>query len=189
MKTLSNEQARLWCEQRGVSVTERGWLYFDPHDRRSITMGLPKEPHQLVYLTSLFVSRNESTPFKGALLWIREWGVWNRLVEIVGFRITETMRHAHGEAKSVREAPACVFDNPDLVDLQVCLLQPLLVGWDAFMVPENADYIVAVSHDSLVSVIGRTAEVHAKMLALLDGLGPREDNWYFKGYRIPADRP
>jgi hypothetical protein len=188
MKALDVKQAKNWCEERGVKVTEKGWLYFESHDRRSITVGLPKEPHQLVYLTNLFIPYDESTPLEGALLWIRDWGIWNEMVERVGFRTIEVMRRLTNEARSITEVPAYIFDKSELVDLQVCLLQPLLVGWDAFLVPVSADYIVAVSHDSLVSVIGRTSEGYTKMLSRFGRWGALEDNWYFRGSWIPAER-
>jgi hypothetical protein len=98
------------------------------------------------------------------------------------------MRRSYGETRPMAEAPGLLFDTRELVDLQVCLIQPLLVGWDAFLVPESGDYIVATSHDETTCVLGRTPQIHARILAELQTWNPREDReWYFKGIGIPAE--
>ncbi len=100
----------------------------------------------------------------------------------------EAMRRIHGDTRPLAEAPGYLFDEKELVDLQVCLIQPLLVGWDAFLVPESGDYVVATSHDEITCVIGRTLETHKRILAELRRWNPREDSdWYFRGIGIPPE--
>jgi hypothetical protein len=187
MKALRKEEVFAWCQQRSVKITSDDYLYFDGQERRCIAIELPEKPYQLVALANDLLPYTQSVPFQGALLWIRQWGVWNELVERVGLRVMEVMRRAHGETRPMGEAPGLLFDRQELVDLQVCFIQPLLVGWDAFLVPESGDYVVATSHDETTCVLGRTLQIHDRILAELQPWNPREDRErYFKGIGIPA---
>lgn len=186
MRALTKEQVQSWCKARSVAVTSDDYLYF-PGSRRCIAIELPEKPYELLALANAFLPYSEAAPFRGALLWIRQWGVWNELVERAGFRVMEMMRLVSGETRPTQEAPGYLFDTRELVDLQVGLIQPLLIGWDAFMVPESADYIVATSHDETTCVLARTPQIHETMLAELKPWNAREDQeWYFKGTTIPA---
>jgi hypothetical protein len=188
MKALRKEEVRTWCQHRSVKVTKDDYLYFDSHERRCIAIELPEKPYQLVALANALLPYTESVPFQGALLWIRQWGVWNEFVERAGFRVMEVMRRVHGDSRPLEEAPGNLFDEQELIDLQVCFIQPLLIGWDAFLVPESGDYIVATSHDEITCVIGRTPQIHERLLAELQPWNPREDQeWYFKGTGISAE--
>lgn len=186
MKALTKEQVQSWCKARSVAVTSDDYLYF-PESRRCIAIELPEKPYKLVALANTLLPYSEAAPFRGALLWIRQWGVWNELVERAGFRVMEMMRRVNGDTKRPEEAPGYLFEAQELVDLEVGLIQPLLIGWDAFMVPESGDYIVATSHDETTCVLARTPQVHQGMLAELKPWNAREDqDWYFKGTAIPA---
>ena len=188
MKALRKEEVRSWCQQRSVNITDDDFLYFDVRQRRCIAIELPEKPYQLVALANALLPYTESVPFQGALLWIRQWGVWNELVERAGFRVLEVMRLIRGDRTPLEKAPGFLFDAQELSDLQVCFLQPLLVGWDAFLVPESGEYVVATSHDETTCVLSRTPQIHERILGELQPWNPREDReWYFKGIRIPAD--
>jgi hypothetical protein len=185
MKTITKEQSIAWCQRRAIAVTREDYPYF-PENRSCIAIELPEKPYQLVALANSLLPYSETVPFRGALLWIRQWGVWSELVERAGVRVMEVMRLIHGETKPFAEAPGNVFDENELVDLQVCFVQPLLIGWDAFLVPESGNYLVATSHDETTCVLARTTEIHKRMLSELQVWNPREDQeWYFKGTAIP----
>ena len=185
MKGLTKEQVQMWCKDRSIAVTNDDYLYF-PQSRCCIAIELPTKPYELVALANELLPYSESTRFRGALLWIRQWGVWNELVERVGSRVMEMIRRASGDARSPEEAPGYLFDSQELVDLQVGLIQPLLIGWDAFMVPESGDYIVATSHDETTCVLARTPQIQERMLEELKPWNARKDQqWYFRGTAVP----
>jgi len=187
MKSMTGEQALSWCQARAVAATKDSYLYFS-ETRRCITVELPEKPYELVALANSLLPYSEAAPFRGALLWIKQWGVWNELVERAGFRVMQVMRSIHGDSKPMEEAPGYLFDERELVDLQVCLIQPLLIGWDAFLIPKSGDYIVATSHDELTCIMSRTLQIHQSMLDELQPWNPREDQeWYFKGTGVPVE--
>lgn len=186
MKALTREQVKSWCQLRSVATTKDNYLYFS-ETRHCIAIELPEKPFQLVALANSLLPYSDALPFQGALLWIRQWGVWNEQIERAGFRVMEMMRRSYGDARSLEDAPGYLFDEQELVDSQVSLVQPLLIGWDAFLVPEAGDYLVATSHDETTYVLSRTAQVHQRILAELQPWNPREDQErYFKGTGIPV---
>lgn len=187
MKALNKEEVRTWCQHRSVKLTSDDYLYFDGHERRCIAIDLPEKPYGLVALANALLPYTESVPFQGALLWIRQWGVWNEFVERAGVRVLEIMRRIHGDTESLEEAPGYLFDSQELIDVQTCFIQPLLIGWDAFLIPESGDYLVATSHDETTFVLSRTAQTHERILAELQPWNPREDEKrYFRGIAIPT---
>jgi len=189
MEALTKAEVFEWLRSRSISVTNDGYLYFDGYDRRCIAVELPKKPYRVVALANELLPYNELIPFQGAILWVRQWGIWSELVERSGFRIMEMVRQVHGSSKSLQEAPGYLFDAPEVIDLQVCLLQPLLVGWDAFMVPASGDYIVATSHDETTCILTRTAETERRLLEELGPWNPEKNSdWYFRGLGIPSNR-
>ena len=186
MQALTNEQARGWCERKAVSLSRDGYPYFDRHKPYSIAVDLPEKPYELVALTNAVLPYSESTPFQGALLWIRRFGVWGEVAERFGMRVVEAVRCMHGQRVTMDDAPASAFEEGELVDLHVSFLQPLLIGWDSFMIPDAADYVVSTTHDGLTYVLSRTAQTHGRILAELEAWHPREDpHTYFEGLDIP----
>jgi hypothetical protein len=175
MKALTAEEARSWCEQRSVIADSEGHLSFS-NVRRCISIDLPEKPYKLVALANFLLPYSTVDPFRGALLWIRQWGVWDEFVERAGFRVMELLRCTHGETRSLGEAPGYLFEENELVDLQVALIQPLLIGWDAFLVPESGEYIVATSHDETTRITARTSAIHDKVLTDLQSWNPRQGN-------------
>src|SRR5262249_37313737 len=130
---------------------------------------LVKEPHQLVYLARLVAHLGyEEVHFEGALLWITAWGIWNSLVESVGLRTLEQIRRSFSENRSLEAAPATRFRHDEFVEAVACLVQPLLIGWDAYYVPRwsygQLDYFVFVSHDSYLQIFTRTPETRSSIV-------------------------
>ena len=70
---------------------------------------------------------------------------------------------------------ATILDTIELEEAVCCLLQPMIVGWDAYYIPHSLcsslDYFVAVSHDSFIDVHCRTREMHDKALKILEQHG------------------
>jgi hypothetical protein len=131
-----------------------------------------KEPHHLVYLARLVAHLEyEEIDFRHAQLWITTWGFWNPLEEAIGFKTLEQFRRSYGENRSLESAPGHYFRHNEFQESVCCLLQPMIVGWDAYYVPRwsygGLDYFVAVSHDSFIDVCCRTQEMYAKTLEIL----------------------
>ncbi len=148
-------------------------LRFDYPEAKSTCVDLRvSEPHQLVYLARLAAHlRYEEVHFRGASLWLRQWGVWDDLVESVAFKTMERIRQGYGENRSLDTAPGHLFRHDEFVESVACLVQPLLVGWDAYYVPHWAwgslDYFLFISHDGFLDIETRTTDMYEKTLEIL----------------------
>jgi hypothetical protein len=150
-------------------------LYFPEAKAPSIRINLRvAEPHQLVYLARLVAHLGyEESHFSSAELWIITWGVWDPRTEAIAFKTLEQFRRSYGENRPPETSPGSCFKHDEFTESVCCLLQPMIVGWDAYYVPHWAygklDYFVFVSHDSLIDIHIRTQEMYEKALYILKG--------------------
>ena len=175
---LTNDEMRnslaayeeLRCEGKRVS-------FADPQ-ASSIRINLRvEEPHQLIYLARLVAALGyEEGHFGHAYLWLTTWDVWDPLKEAVALKVFEQFRRSHGEIRSLESAPGTYFRHDEFVESVCCLLQPILVGWDAYYVPTWAwgglDYLVFVSHDGFADIELRTLDMRRRAEEVLN-----KHNW------------
>lgn len=158
MRAHLGSYSELCCDGRQV--------YFRNSESPSIRVNLRvEEPHQLVSLARLVAHLGyEEIHFGHAYLWITTWGVWNNHEEAIGLKTLEQFRRSYGENRSIEAAPATYFRHDEFVESVACLVQPMLVGWDAYYIPTwtygTLDYFVAVSHDGFIDVEARTKEMY-----------------------------
>jgi hypothetical protein len=131
-----------------------------------------KDLHQLVYLARLVAHLgHEEMHFSHAHLWLTTWGVWGQPAEAVGFKTLEQFRRSYGENRSIEAAPGHYFRHDEFTESVCCLLQPMIIGWDAYYVPRwscgGLDYFVSVNHDGFVDVEVRTREMHDEAIEIL----------------------
>jgi len=133
-----------------------------------------------LYLANLLLPR-EGEHFSGGMLWIRERGVWSEIAERVGDCVVAKFRAVVGDNRGLDEAPAQLFEPSELVEAQSCLAQPMLIGWDAFFVPETPTYFVFVSHDGPVCMIAKSPEEQTRLTELAADWKPQiRQDYYFR---------
>ena len=69
-----------------------------------------------------------------------------------------------GRSEACGEAPAQFFSEDEFPDARVFWTVPIILGWDAFLIPENPDYFVFNGHDEVVSFVCRTKERYEQLL-------------------------
>jgi hypothetical protein len=179
MREFLSKHADLRCEGRS--------LLFDHPEAKAIYVDLRvKEPHQLIYLARLAAHlRYEEIHFGGASLWLTQWGVWSDLAEAVAVKAMERIRQGYGENRSLNTAPGHFFRHCEFVESVACLVQPMLVGWDAYYVPQWAwgslDYFLFISHDGFLDIQTRTTEMHDQALEIL-----KSHDWLVSAVRSRA---
>jgi hypothetical protein len=178
MKALTSQEAKTWCDQRSIHVAEDGYLYYG-NPKLDFTIELLEKASRLTALAAWLLPESEKIPFQGALLWVKEWGIWAQHSEEAGMKIIETLRLAHGETRSLKAAPAMLFGPQELRDLHAFFIQPLVFGWDAFMIPVSEDYFVFNSHDEIICVIAKTEEEKVTLMTRLQDWKPQEISYYF----------
>ena len=179
MKFFTREEAKSWCEARGLKVTVDRYLHYDPESSSCFTVGLEEKPSSLIGLADHLIPTWEDVPFEGALLWIRERGIWGDHSEKTGDVIIEQMRLAKGERAPLEERPGHLFGRDEVYETHAYFLIPVLFGWDAFLIPESGDYFAFISHDGVAEVVGRTAEKAEELRQRVRDWNPKEDkSWY-----------
>ncbi len=173
MQVATDDEMREFLAKHDDLRCEGRQLRFDHLEAKTIYVDLRvSEPHQLVYLARLAAHlRYEEVHFSAASLWITQWGVWDDRVEAVAFKTMERFRQGYGENRSLNTATGHFFRHDEFVESVACLVQPMLVGWDAYYVPQWAwgtlDYFLFVSHDGFLDIATRTTEMCDQALEIL----------------------
>lgn len=181
MKALTSQEAKTWCEQRSIGVGKDGFLYYG-EPKLGFTIELPEKASRLTALAAWLLPESEEAPFQGALLWVREWGIWAQHSEEAGMKTIEALRLTHGETRPLKAAPAMLFGPEELRDLHAFFIQPFVFGWDAFMIPVSGDYFVFNSHDEVICVIAKTEKKRTTLITELQDWKPQEEVSYYFGH-------
>jgi len=179
MRSIGKLDFNAWCGDHGLEVCDREWPRYANGGRFNFTLKLPGEPYRAVALArSCFLVHDEDS-FHGAMVWFRDWGIWDNVDEETFEQTLRRLRADLGERRSLRDVPGHIFSSDEYVDARVMWTQPVLIGWDAILVPEKRDYFVFNSHDEVISFVSRTSETHTRLVEEFKDWGPEEDNWYF----------
>jgi hypothetical protein len=180
LETLGLTEVHEWFEKipKGnpeyVHCDARG-LFFTHPEASCIDLEYPPKLERLSFFARLLSTIGYGDEyFQGALLWLREWGVWNLSDEGIGYRIIEGMNRAAGQLSSFEVAPGHVFRADELPDAIGMLIQPMIFGWDAYYYPlwsyGTGELFLFVSHDSFVTIVTRTKAFYDKVFGILEGL-------------------
>lgn len=181
MKFFTSEECRSWCKVHQLEVTADRYLRYGGEHPLCFTVKLDDKPNGVIGLADYLIPTWDDLPFEGALLWIREKGVWSDFSEHTGAMIVQQMRLAKGETAPLGERPGQLFGPEELLEMHSYFLIPLLFGWDAFLVPQGRGYFIFVSHDGFVEVVSRSAEILEQVRQRVIDWSPQEDQrWYAK---------
>jgi len=168
VKVYSLRQTLNYCADRGIIVDDRKWLRF-LHYRRGTAQEfslLSAKEGSLAHLAAFEIPPH---PFRGGLLAIGEWDVWN--VDAVGQLLFESVLHRAGFKKALPDARFLRFSARDLELVRALLVPALLVPWDCYFIPEEGDHFVFVSHDSYGELHARNKRVFRKAKERFVGRG------------------
>lgn len=172
MRVLSNQQAKAWCETRGVHTDiESGLvsLRYAATGHQCLQAAFPKESPQLIAMAHALLLQDLAEPdaqdFTGALVWLRDWDIWSEASEKAGCRMLELLRAAlvGDEAPTIRDAPAHLFSPQEFVDAHLLLTIPLIFQWDAYVIPVSARCFTLVSHEARVRIATRSNTILSRI--------------------------
>ena len=134
MLVLSAEQVAEWF--RGFENVEvesdyvhadKDGLFFTHPESACIDVQYPAKLEQIPFFAHFVATVGyEDQHFDGALIWIRNWGVWNLFNEGIGYRIVERLNTASGQTTSFEASPGHQFRADELADAIGMLLQPMI---------------------------------------------------------------
>jgi hypothetical protein len=174
VKILSRQEAKNWCELRGIFADTGGRrvsLRYSESQTSCLQTPLDLSAGRLVALAHSLLLQDLVEPdapdFAGVLVWFRDWDIWNESSESVGARVLECIRSGltQGHAPLLQDGPAHLFTPQEFVDAHALLSVPILFQWDAYVVPESARCFTLVSHDAYARITARTATIGSRIKA------------------------
>ena len=181
MRTLTREDFSEWCKARGLVSVDREWPYYRGAGHHSFLVKLPDRPSRVLALARwCFPGSDRGPSFDGAMVWLRDWGIWTEVDEEMGMRVMSQMRAGLGESRELSEAPGHIFSEKEFVDARAFWTLPMIFGWDAILFPDKSDYFVFTSHDEVVCFVARERQTYADLLEQLKTWEPEESAWYFR---------
>jgi hypothetical protein len=174
MRFLTNDEAKSWCQTRGLDLDDRSRVFYSTVGSRAFSIGIEEKPTDTVLLSDYLVPSWEDVPFEGALFWIRDYGIWGENSEQTGLAMIRQMRSGNGEQAALKEKPAHLFAPNEVYEAHSYLLLPVLFGWDALLVPETGDYFVSISHHGVAQVVCRNAATYEELRNRLKDWSPTE---------------
>jgi hypothetical protein len=181
MKTLTRKDFAEWCKSRGLESGDRERPYYRDADHHSFLIKLPDRSSRVLALaTWCFPFSNHDDSFQGALVWVRQWGIWTEAVEEMGMRVISQMRAGFGESRELAVAPGHIFSDKEFIDARAFWTWPMILGWDAILFPDKHDYFVFNSHDEVVCFVARGRQTYTDLLEQLKAWEPEENAWYFR---------
>lgn len=166
-----------WYKDRGdeyIHFDDDGPFFTHP-EAACIDLECPPKLERLPFFARyLGTIGYEDWDFRGALIWFREWGVWNQQDEGIGYRVIDRMNIAAGQPMSFEVARGHEFRADELTDAIGTLMQPMIFGWDTFYLPRwsygTGEFFLFVSHDSFVCVVTRTRVFYDRVFEQLQKL-------------------
>jgi hypothetical protein len=148
---LSEDNATQWCAARGLLIEDRQLRLPDGHGRYRV--GLPREYKRALKLVDCVLPE---AGFQGGMLWLREYELWS---ETASEDLFKAIRKSYvRDAMEIFEKRAQVFDLSDYAAAYLSALIPILAGWDAYYIPDRADYVYFISHAAFIEMRFRDIE-------------------------------
>ncbi len=168
MKALTKDEIHSWVASQPNLMVEEEGLRFRSSGVQELHFHYPTGEGQLIHFSRLLASlHHEESTFAGGLLWITTWGVWSDWVEDIGRKTVSMLRGENNALAAVWETPGQLFSKDELLASVAFLLQPILVGWDAYYCPlfkdQATDFLVKISHDACVDVMPATLEARKRI--------------------------
>jgi hypothetical protein len=181
MKLFTAEEVRAWCGAHDLEINSNRFLNYGTENLYCFSISLEEKASRVIALADYLVPTWPDIPFAGALLWIRERGMWGDFSENTGAMMLRQMRMANGATKPLEGFPGQLFAADELAEFHSYFLLPLLFGWDAFVIPEGKDYFLFVSHDGIVEVVSQKAGTLEELRLRVSNWNPKSDNRWYPG--------
>lgn len=139
MKVLSSEEAKLWCRQHGIALSDRGMPAFPDSVEK---FEIPEDAQKRVYLVS-----QAMLPFRGEpvlLVWFNDWAVWPSGQRM---HVFDRFRMSYGETRWLINSPGHVFDQGEIEDAISFVTLAALFLWDCYVLTPKRSKVLFLSHD------------------------------------------
>src|SRR5581483_2927555 len=150
MTPMSIDDCQAWCNRRGVAASKKQHLDFIG-DSHLVELALPRIGRDCVGLSNILSTQLEGDHHPETLLWLTEYGMWSDSYETVGIKLWTQMFRGYGyQQESIRPTEGLLFAEAETDDQRAFLSIPLILQWDAALVPVHGKYLVRMTHHGQV---------------------------------------
>lgn len=159
MRALSDAEAQGWCSDRGLVIDENfpNRASSSHPEWRRFRVQIPEEATAVVGLAYVLlmsgVRDHVEENFEGAMVWLRRWELWSESIDRVGELLLEGMSGPLGRDHSMRERPALLYVERELLLAHASLSLTMLFRWDAIYCPTSGHLLAAISHHGDLEVV------------------------------------
>ena len=154
MQLFTKDECIQWCTDRSLIWSPGTIPALNPEWSRGICIKIPIEGgRQFALATVLSWYFWRDCTFGGALFWLRDYAVTSPEFEEAGTAMFESLYVGSKPFPSISDVRGRLFDCHERAHLRGMLLISMLCDWDAYLVPEDAKHIVAISHESRVDIV------------------------------------
>src|SRR5215472_12358822 len=158
MRALDKATCAAWCAGRGLRVRQDQAVTY-PAAVTSVSFIFEKypAPRLLAFLNGLVSGDNERST-KRWLLWLTEWGIWNDTDEAIGAELVGALRLSGGVTTPFWEQPGLLLEATEDKLLVASMLSIAAIGWDAYIIPDDALSVIFLHHHGVGSVFSDSRE-------------------------------
>ena len=161
MWCLTKEEARGWCEGRGLKLDSAALPVVGGREHSIMTPFSGTTAAKLLWLSDFLAT--ELAPFDECLLWVTLWGVWSE-----NWHLFYRLRETYGERRRLWHAPGHLFLKHEGADLTTFIQLALIFGWDFYLVPAPGYHAAFVSHDEYLKFSTNDGETAHRVQHCLD---------------------
>jgi len=176
MKAMTVEEAKSWCLSARLKLTEEDLLCYRVPAEQRFFVSAPEEFRRIMPFTRVMLTFRGEAAFSGGLIWLRRWNIGTPQFTKVGWQIIEDIRRAHGDLRSLELAPAQLFREDELSDLQAFLVQVIGFGWVAEFVPSTGGFFAHFKDNRQVCLTCESTDSLNELRAALNQWNPTEDD-------------
>ena len=182
MNSIAIDWVKDWAAQHQIRVTVERLLslaYEDPAPNNRVTVLTEPErtPDDLVLLANrlVWVESDEagvlSDEDRQYVFLVRESGIWTDMTEALASDAFGSIFRAHGLPP---DAEACLIPEGESRIAVLLVLNTILFGWDAYLIPLSGRFLCHMSHDGYIDLRASDEAVLRDLLQRFEAWGAEE---------------
>jgi hypothetical protein len=176
MKALTTKGAILRCSQNGLVMKNDSRLRYKGVEESAFFITAPEEHRGILFLARSVTTFREEADFNGGLIWLRRWDIGSPQLVRPGWSILENIRRAHGDDRPLEVAPAQLFRQDELVELNAFLIQAIAFGWIADYVPSTRNFFLHLRDNRQICVTTKSDETSNELRKYLQQWHPTDED-------------
>jgi hypothetical protein len=160
MRTINNARRQEWLKKRGLQNIYKewpneSWCFNEQQEKlscknkpKSITLKMPQRGVDIIFLSNLLTTGPKKI-YGGSIFWLSGWGMSCDHEGNPGIALYKKFLPAN---KHPIDGMGLIFEESEMADQSAAIAIPIIWRWDAYMMPENGNYIVQFSNEEFIDI-------------------------------------